>query len=401
MSEKAYTYVIIGGGVAGASAVGGIREIDATGSVLLVAAEKHPPYHRPPLTKKLWWGKQKLEDIFVENRDYYERGGVTLLLDTRVTAIDVQGRAIIDGGGNVYHYEKLLLATGGVPRPLQLPGADLESVYYYRYLDDYQRVRDQVREGSRAVVIGGGFIGSEIAAALSVNKVDVTLVFPERHLCDRVFPTTLGKAVDDRYVQQGVKIQARDRPASIERKASGLLVRTVAGLSLEADVVVVGIGIRPDLGLAEAAGLHTEDGIWVDSLLQTSVAGIYAAGDVALFPYAALGLRTRVEHWDNAVSQGKWAGRSMAGAREPFSYMPYFYSDLFEFGYEAVGEVDARLETFADWREENRTGVVYYLKEGRVRGAMMCNVWEKTDAARDLIRSEARMSTADLRGAIG
>ena len=165
-------------------------------------------------------------------------------------------------------------------------------------------------------------------------------------------------------------------------------------------MVIVGIGIAPYLDLARNAGLQTANGIIVDEYLQTSLPDIYAAGDNAFFPYQALGKQTRIEHWDNALNQGKWAGRNMADAREPFTYMPYFFSDLFEFGYEAVGEVDARLETFADWQKENDTGVIYYLKDGKVKGAMMCNVWEKVEAARTLIRKGETMTPEKLRGAI-
>lgn len=400
MAEEKYKYVIAGGGLAGASAVRGIRELDPSGGILLAGTEKHLPYNRPPLTKKLWFGKQKVEEIFVEGRDYYEENGVTLLLDARIAAINPARRTVSDEKGNVYGYEALLLATGGIPRTLSIPGGDLEGIYYYRYLDDYQRLKAEAAEGRKAVVIGGGFIGSEIAAALNINKVDVTVVIHGPYLCERVFPAGLGRAMNDYYLKQGVKISIGDSPRSIERRAGKFIVRTQAGLALEADMVVVGVGIRPETRLAEAAGLNVNDGIVVDALLKTSAPGVYASGDVARFPYEALGMEIRVEHWDNALSQGKWAGRSMAGSREPFTYMPYFYSDLFKFGYEAVGEVDAKLETFADWQEEFHTGVVYYLKEGRVRGAMMCNIWEKLDAARELIRKGERRSPGDLKGAI-
>jgi NADPH-dependent 2,4-dienoyl-CoA reductase/sulfur reductase-like enzyme len=254
--------------------------------------------------------------------------------------------------------------------------------------------------GRKAVVLGGGFIGSEIAAALNVNQVDVTLVFPAAHLCAHVFPEDLGEAIDAYYAERGVKVVPKDKAAAIERVGTGFRVRTASGLALDADVVVAGIGIRPASDLADASGLKTSNGISVDGRLRTSAPDVYAAGDVASFPYAALGTETRVEHWDNALNQGLCAGRNMAGARDPYTHMPYFFSDLFEFGYEAVGEVTPKLETFADWRETHRTGVIYYLKEGRVRGAMLCNVWDKLDAARELIRKGEQHQPDGLRGAI-
>jgi NADPH-dependent 2,4-dienoyl-CoA reductase/sulfur reductase-like enzyme len=165
-------------------------------------------------------------------------------------------------------------------------------------------------------------------------------------------------------------------------------------------MLIVGVGIMPSTELAEGAGLELSNGVVVDELLRTSSLDIYAAGDNAFFPYQALGRRMRIEHWDNAVTQGKWVGRNMAGTAEPYTHMPYFFSDLFEFGYEAVGDVDSRLSTYADWQKENDTGVIYYLEDGKVRGMMMCNVWEKVDVARDMIRRGERVSVESLRGAL-
>jgi NADPH-dependent 2,4-dienoyl-CoA reductase/sulfur reductase-like enzyme len=177
------------------------------------------------------------------------------------------------------------------------------------------------------------------------------------------------------------------------------LTRTRGGRDIRTNLIVAGVGINPNISLAQSAGLSTGNGVIVDAFLQTSAPDIYAAGDIALFPEAGFGPR-RLEHWDNAVSQGKHAGRNMAGAHEPFTEMPFFFSDLFEFGYEAVGDISSQLETFSDWQEENKTGVIYYLDDGRLRGAMMCNLFGKVDAARELIRRADRVAPADLRGAI-
>ena len=400
MAERSYKYVIVGGGLAGASGIAGIRENDAHGSILLIGGERHLPYDRPPLTKKLWFGQKLVEDIFIHDREHYASVNAELALGLRVTGVDAANRTVADDQANTYHYEKLLLATGGIPRSLEIPGADLAGICYYRYLDDYLRIRGQAASGKSAVVIGGGFIGSEIAAALNISKVAVTMVYPEDYLVARVFPDYLGRALQDLYRQRGVIIESGDAPASFERSGERFVTRTQRGKRIESDMVIVGVGIAPAVELAQAAGLALENGIAVNELLQTSDPNIYAAGDNAFFPYRALGIRTRVEHWDNALNQGRHAGRNMTGRDEPFSYMPYFFSDLFEFGYEAVGEVNSRLETFADWRKENDTGVIYYLGGGQVRGAMMCNVWDKVEAARELIRQGKRMTPEDLRGAI-
>jgi len=228
----------------------------------------------------------------------------------------------------------------------------------------------------------------------------VTMVFPEPYIGARVFPPGLGQAIQAEYLHRGVKILAGDTAASLTKNAEKFVTRTRNGETIESDLLIVGIGITPSVSLAQGAGLVIENGIVVNEYLQTSGPDIYAAGDNAFFPYRALAQRMRVEHWDNALNQGRHAGLNMTGANQPFTYMPYFFSDLFEFGYEAVGDVNARLETFADWQEENDTGVVYYLQDGKVRGAMMCNVWDKVEAARALIQRGERMTPEDLRGAI-
>lgn len=400
MAKKNYSYVIVGGGLAGASAVQGIRELDKKGPILLIGGEQHLPYDRPPLSKKLWFGQKKVEEIFLHPREFYDQSGVDLVLGTSVTSLDAKQKTIADDKRQTFHYGKLLLATGGVPTRLSIPGADTEGICYYRNLDDYLRIRTEAREGKSAVVVGGGFIGSEIAAALAINRINVTMIFPGSYICSRVFPDYLGRAVQQSFLQHGVNILTKDAPVSFVGSGGGFITMTRAGKRIESDIVIVGIGIKPSLELAEGAGLQTGNGIALNEYLQSSDSDIYAAGDNALFPYKVMGKEMRLEHWDCALSQGKQAGRNMAGAQEPFSYMPYFFSDLFEFGYEAVGEVSADLETFADWQKENDTGVIYYLKDGKVRGAMMCNVWEKVEAARELIRRGQQASPESLRGAI-
>ncbi len=400
MGEQAYEYIIVGGGLAGASAVEGIREQDKKGAILLIGAEKHLPYDRPPLTKKLWFGKKKVEDIFLHDRTFYDQNGVTVASGLTVTSLDAKQKTITAGDGKRYRFQKLLLATGGVPRTLSIPGGNTEGICYFRTLDDYLRLRTESTEGKSAVVIGGGFIGSEIAAALAINNIEVTMIFPDAYLVKRVFPEYLGKALLNRYRARGLKVLVNEMPSAFTKVGDKFITQTQSGVKIESDMVIAGIGIAPALELPRKAGLQTANGVIVDEYLQASLPDIYAAGDIAFFPYQALGKQTRVEHWDNALNQGKQAGRNMAGAREPYRYMPYFFSDLFEFGYEAVGEVDAQLETVADWQKENDTGVIYYLKDGKVRGAMMCNVWDKVEAARELIRKGERVAKESLRGMI-
>jgi len=404
MAEQAqsYDYIIVGAGLAGASAVEGIRERDTRGTILLVGADPQRPYNRPPLTKGLWTGKEKLDTIFVHDLGFYQQHNIELALDTEIITLDARAKLVRDRGGRSFGYGKLLLATSGQPRRLSIPGGDLEGMCYFRTYADYVRLRAAADQGKSPVVIGGGFIGSEIAAALNMAGREVSMIFPDPYLVNRVFPEPLGRAIQQSYLDRGVRILAGDRPTSIERSGARFAVRTQNGARIETDIVVVGIGIAPDTKLAAQAGLETGNGIVVNARLQTtSDPNIYAAGDNAFFPYSALGKSMRVEHWDNAINQGRCAGRNMAGALTTYDYMPFFFSDLFDFGYEAVGDVDSSLETYADWQEKFRTGVIYYLADGEVRGVMLCNVWEKVDAARELIRKHEKRTRDSLRGAIG
>jgi 3-phenylpropionate/trans-cinnamate dioxygenase ferredoxin reductase component len=389
MAEYRYDYLVIGAGLAGVSAIEGIREIDTKKSIGILGAEEHLPYDRPPLSKKLWFGKKQVQDIFLHDQAFYDRHGVALMLGRQAVALDPNSKTITDSRGENHRFSKLLLATGGVPQVLSIPGGDLQGICYYRTLSDYQRMRAESAEGKSATVIGGGFIGSEMAAALCLNKVRVTMIYPAACLCDRVFPEDLGLAMEHVYESRGIRIMKGLKPIGFERKGSGFITQTSSGERLESDLIIAGIGIKPALELARQAGLDAGDGILVNGYLQSSHPDIFAAGDNTRFPYQALGIQTRVEHWDNALNQGKQAGRNMAGAHEAYAYMPYFFSDLFEFGYEAVGEVNSRMEIVADWQKPHDTGTISYMRGGRVRGMMMCNVWDKIEAAREMIRQGA------------
>lgn len=395
-----YKYVIVGGGLAGASAVEGIRELDPDGTILLLGGEPHLPYHRPPLSKGLWFKKKQVGDIFVKDSAWYAGNGVRMALNTSAASLDCKNNVVRDRTGNEYFYEKLLLATGGIPRRLQIPGGDMPEIYYYRTLTDYLSLEQQIEAGMPVLVIGGGFIGSEMAAALHTAGARVTMLFSGPYMCRQLFIESLGRAITDGYKGRDIEILAEDEPVSITRNGGIFITRTRNGREVRSLMVIAGIGIAPEMELAKGAGLGTGDGIIVNERLETSVPNVYAAGDNAYFPYQALGVSRRVEHWDNALNQGKQAGRNMAGAGEPYTYMPYFFSDLFEFGYEAVGDLRAKLMTVAHWEKENDTGVVYYMEDGIVRGVMLCNIWEKVDMARELIRRKERIPAAELAGAI-
>jgi 3-phenylpropionate/trans-cinnamate dioxygenase ferredoxin reductase component len=375
---ESYRYVIVGGGMTGHAAARGIRELDGAGTVALLSAEPDRPYARPPLSKKLWTGPDPEESIWLEPVP-----GVELRLGRRVAAIDRAAREVVDDTGARVRYEKLLLAVGGTARRLRF---DDERVLAFRTVRDYRRLRGAVEAGARRVaVVGGGFIGSEIAAALAGRGVAVTMIFPEAGLCARAFPGDLSAFVTRYYGEKGVTVLAGDGVADVRPAGSGVVVRTTGGREVPADLVLAGIGLDPNVDLAARAGLAVENGIDVDERLRTSDPAIWAAGDVAHFPSRALGKKVRVEHEDAALSQGRFAGRAMAGDTATYDHLPSFYSDLFDLGYEAVGELDPRHQIVADWREPFRQGVVYYLDGGRVRGVLLWNTWGQVDAARALV----------------
>lgn len=388
-----FDYLIIGGGMTADAAARGIRERDPAGSIGIVSADPNPPYNRPPLSKGAW--KDAGEEGIPRNT---EETGAQLLLGRSATQLDVQNRRVTDDEGATYSFGKLLLATGGAPRHLE---SAPESVIYYRTLEDFRRTRALAEARSRFVVVGGGFIGAEVAAALSMQECQVTMIVPEEGLCARVFPADLARFVARYYRDRGVIVHLGDsvtRIATGDRGGYAVGARTAGPIT--ADAVIVGIGIVPNVDLARQAGLLVDDGIVVDDSLQSSTPGIYAAGDVARFHNPALGKRMRVEHEDNANTMGRMAGMNMAGAEERYEHLPFFYSDLFDLGYEAVGEVDSRLETVADWKEKFREGVIYYLGSGRVRGVLLWNTWGQVDAARALIAEPGPFTAGDLKGRI-
>jgi len=347
---------------------------------------------RPNLSKGLWKGRP-VEKIW---RKTEERG--ELNLGRKVTHLDPQKKTVQDDTGDEYIYDKLLLATGGSPNHLPFGKGD---IIYFRDFEDYQHLRALADAKEHFVVIGGGFIGSEIAAALTMVGKKVTMVFIEDAIGGSIFPNDLAHFLNDYYREKSVEIITNDSVASVTKEGERLIVRTGSGHAIETDGVVAGIGIRPNTELAEAAGLKIENGIVVNDKLETSLPDIYAAGDAANFYHSALEKRTRVEHEDNAVAMGKLAGRNMAGASEAYTHVPMFYSDLFELGYEAVGEMSSKMEMVSDWHEAPfKKGVVYYLDDGRVRGVLLWDVWKQVDNARALMLEQGPFKAEDLMGRI-
>lgn len=388
-----YKYLIVGGGMAANAAIQGIRSLDRQGSIGVVTAEGEPPYDRPPLSKGLWKGQTTVEEIV-----HTKAEGVTFHHNRRVEMIHVAQRMVEDDQEQRHEYEKLLLATGGSPK--RLPFDPHGQILYYRTLQDYRRLRELSEQYDRFAVIGGSFIGSELAAALALNGKEVSMIFPEGSLCAHLFPPDVSGYLNRYYESKGVRLNANTPLKSMEGKLGNYLLHTAFDEEISTEVIVAGIGIHPNIELAERAGLRLDDGVMVNTGLQTSAPDIYAAGDIANFEDALLKERRRVEHEDNATVMGEAAGRAMAGETIDYTYSPMFYSDLFDIRYEAVGKIHVALETYIDWQDEYNKGVIYYLDAGRLRGVLLWNVCNQVDRARELIQSNRIWQPGELQGQI-
>lgn len=390
-----YKYVIVGGGMAAASAVEGIREKDTDGKIGLFSKETNPPYNRPPLSKGLWVeGSTEVEDIWrqtemIENLDLH--------LEKTITRIDREKQTVFDEEGEGYGYERLLLATGGAPKTLPFD-PEGKNILYFRTLEDFNELYSNMEMMQKFGVIGAGFIGAEITAALKTNNKDVVLIFPEKKIGGKRYPEQIATLITDEYISRGVDVLPEEVVTDVERTGDRFTIHTKSGKVISVDKVVAGIGIVPNLKLAMDAGLETDEGIIVDKTLRTSDIQIWAAGDVATFYSPHLKERIRIEHAENAKQMGKIAGLNMAGESIPYNYLPLFYSDMFDMGYEAVGKLNPELKIIIDWKKKPEKGIVYYLdeKQGKVRGVILWNVWGKADEARELIASEDQLKPVDL-----
>jgi 3-phenylpropionate/trans-cinnamate dioxygenase ferredoxin reductase subunit len=385
-----FKYLIVGGGMTADSAAKGILSVDAGSEIGLITEEADPPYDRPPLSKGLWKGKP-LGSIWRNT----EARGVKVIRGRKAISLDPGKRRVVDDHGDTYGYDRLLLATGGSPKRHPSDGS---IPIYYRTLDDYRRLRTLADANHRFVVAGGGFIGSEVAAALAMNGNSVVMAFPEPGLCGFMLPPELTGLLHQRFKEKGVRILHGQRIAAMAPAAMGVEVTLENGSTLAGDAVVAGLGIRPNTELAAQAGLSVDNGIVVDEYLRTRHADIFAAGDVASFPCPALTKRVRLEHEDNANAMGTLAGRNMAGPGEPYRYLPYFYSDLFDIGYEAIGETLSAHHMVIEWLEPHEKGAVFYLGDDRVRGVLLWNLFGKLDAARELMASPGPHRPDALKG---
>jgi 3-phenylpropionate/trans-cinnamate dioxygenase ferredoxin reductase subunit len=390
------TFVVAGAGLAGAKAVEQLRTDGFDGRIVLLGKEPHAPYERPDLSKGFLLGKTERQKLFVHADDFYATHDVDLRTDVAVTAIDRASRTVTTDGTDTIQYDALLLATGADPRRLSIPGAELDGVRYLRTLEDAEALRGAIDTATAVAIIGGGWIGMEVAAAARSLGRNVTVVFPESEPLERVLGIEAGATYAALHRAHGVRLLARAAVESFEGTGSVEAVRLADGGRIEADLVVVGIGVLPRTSLATNAGLAVSDGIEVDEYLRTSDPAVYAAGDIAGAWHPVLRTRLRVEHWANALHQGPAAARSMLGLAEPFDRLPYFYSDQFDRGMEYVGHAPSYDRVVFRGDAGSGEFCVYWLLDGCVAAAMNVNVWDVVDVHKRLIAAGATVDTTRL-----
>jgi len=361
--------VIVGAALAGATAAAALREAGFDGSVQLIGEESQLPYHRPPLSKGYLRGQERFEDQLVHPTGYYAEQRIDLKLGARATAIDPGQKLVeLEGGGRMA-YDRLLVATGGRNRPLSAPGAGLDGIFQLRTVEDCDRIRAAARPGRRAVVVGLGFIGSEVAASLRQLGVEVVAVEGHRVPLARVLGEEVGRVLADIHREKGVELALEDSVAAFEGSGRIERVLTTKGRLLVCDLVVAGIGILPNSELLAAAGAAVDNGVLVDERCRTSLPDVWAAGDVANHLHPLFG-RLRVEHWNNGYQQGRAAARSLLGGEQPYDYLHSFWSDQYEHVIEYVGFAAGWDRLVFRGRPESRKFLGFYLKDGIVRAAV-------------------------------
>jgi 3-phenylpropionate/trans-cinnamate dioxygenase ferredoxin reductase component len=385
------TFAVVGAGLAGAKAAEALRAEGFDGRIVLFGAEPHRPYERPPLSKGYLLGKAERDSVFVHPVDWYAEHDVELRLGTEVAGVDRYAHELITRHGDPLHYDKLLLASGAAPRRLQVPGGELAGVRYLRTLDDSDALRAAFRPGAQVVVIGGGWIGLETAAAARAAGAAVTVLESAPLPLLRVLGSRMATVFADLHRANGVDLRcevtvAALRPAQGDPSTVGS-VELGDGTVLDADVVVVGVGVTPNVDLARSAGLEVDDGVLVDAGLRTSDADIVAAGDVANADHPVLGRRIRVEHWANALNQPAVAAKTMLGRDAVYDRLPYFFTDQYDLGMEYLGYASADDDVVVHGDLDKREFVALWTRDGRVVAGMNVNVWDVADRIRELILS--------------
>jgi 3-phenylpropionate/trans-cinnamate dioxygenase ferredoxin reductase subunit len=395
MSER--TFVIIGASLAGAKAAIELREHGFDGRLLLIGRESELPYERPPLSKDYLRGESERDELFVEGDAFYDDKQIELLLGHAATAVDPHRKQVqLERHRADISFDALLLATGSSPRRLELPGAELDGIHYLRTIADSDAIRARLDAGGHVAVIGSGWIGSEIAASARQRGLDVTMI-SDQQLPMQVLGRELGEFYRGVHAAHGVELLLGDGLAAFEGDGSAVQrVRTESGRVVECDFVVVGAGAIPNAELARAAGLETDNGVLVNECLESSGAGIFAAGDVASQLHPFYERRVRVEHWSNALNQGPAAARAMLGSQRAYKDLPYFFSDQYDVGMEYSGLPDAGDRVVFRGDRDGGEFIAFWLRDGVVTAGMNVNVWDVNEHVQELIRSRKRVDEAKL-----
>ena len=390
------TFVVIGGGLAGAKTAEALRERGFEGRIVLFAAEPHLPYERPPLSKDYLKTGEKLEDVFVHDQDWYAAQDVEVRTGTTVAAIDRDAKQVVTDSGERTAYDRLVLATGSSPRRLGIPGADLEGVFSLRTIEDSQAIRAVLVAGRRVIFVGGGWIGLEVAAAAREAGAEVTVLESLDLPLVRVLGTQVAQVFADLHREHGVDLRTGVTVEALEGDTAVTGVRLADGSIVPADAVVVGIGASPNVELAQAAGLDVDNGITADAVGRTSDADVFAVGDVANVEHPFLGQRIRVEHWANALNQPQLVAAAMLDQEGPEAELPYFFTDQYDLGmeYHGLGSPDDQVVVRGDLAA--REFVAFWLRDGKVRAGMNVNVWDVGDDIKALIRSTHEVNPAEL-----
>jgi 3-phenylpropionate/trans-cinnamate dioxygenase ferredoxin reductase component len=390
------THIIVGASLAGATAAATLREEGFDGRVVLIGAEEHRPYERPPLSKDYLRGEAGRDKLYVHPDGFYADHDLELRLGSTAVELDTSGRTLTLDDGDRLGYDRLLLATGAEPRRLSIPGAELDGVLYLRSVDDSDALRERLDAGGSVVVVGAGWIGSEVAASARQRGLDVTVIDPLSVPLERVLGAEIGAVYRDIHTDHGVRMLMDTGVAAFEGDRKVERVRTSDGSELECDFVVVGVGVQPRTGLGAEAGIAVDDGVVVDARLRTGADGVFAAGDVASAHHPLYGERIRVEHWANALNQGPAAARNMLGRDAPYERLPYFFSDQYDVGMEYSGFARSWDRVVVRGDPAAREFIAFWMDGDRVLAGMNVNVWEVTDAIQRLIRERNAVDTGRL-----
>jgi len=383
-----HTFVIVGGGLAGAKAAQTLRQEGFDGRVVLLGEESHVPYERPPLSKSHLRGETSAEEAFVQAPRFYEDNDVELRLGRSVQSVDVRHRRLGFGGGEELAYQKLLLATGAEPRKLSVPGSDLPLVHYLRTLHDSERLAAKLGSGRRLVVIGAGWIGSEVAASARQMGTDVAMVEVGALPLERVLGAEVASFYRDLHAGKGVDLHFGVGVTEIRGGSDEAEVVLNDGTRLGADAILVGIGVMPRDELARLNGLGVDNGVITDEYLATTDPDVYAAGDVANSWHPVLGRRVRLEHWSSALNQGPVAALNMMGRTTPYEKLPYFFSDQYDVGMEYTGLASGWEQVVIRGDRASGEFIAFWLQGGRVQAGMNVNIWDQTETIGRLIGAD-------------